>query len=110
MGKWFEKFLELLKDILLWPCYLIFFFVGAVLLIVSLISKYQFKQIWIFFIYSVAGSMLRYIEKDALAWSEKLFQNEKNKKVSIAISVIVYHVLNLGLLSLLIYFLVKNYP
>lgn len=96
--KWFEKFIEILKEILLWPCYLIFFFVSAILLLVSLITKFHFEQIWIFFLYSIAGSVWRYIEKDIDHGIQQIIEKEENKKICHLIVTIVYHIGNAGLL------------
>ena len=64
MSEWFKGFIDSLERLIEKPPYLIFFFVGAVFVIISLITKYNFEKMWVFFLYSIGGTMWRYAEKD----------------------------------------------
>ena len=59
-----EKFIEYLAKLLKEPPYLLFIVIGAVFVVTSLTSQRNFNQTWIFFLYSVGGTILRYIERD----------------------------------------------
>jgi len=74
------KFLQIVKDILGYPPYLVFVFVGAVFVSISLSQTTYFDQVWIFFLYSVVGSIWRYIEKDIDGGLQKYIENKKKKE------------------------------
>ena len=95
--EWFEKFIDHLAKLLKEPPYLLFVFISAVFVITSLISQRYFDQTWIFFLYSVAGTMWRYIERDVR--HNLLKENQKAK------SIVVYHIGNLGLFFALLHYL-----
>lgn len=94
MGNWFEKFIQNLSNILLLPCYLIFIYVSPILLIISLVTKNFFNQIWIFFLYTLAGSVWRYIEKDMDHGIQKVVKEEK-KDVARLYLISIYHLGNI---------------
>lgn len=96
--QWFEKFIDNLANLLKEPPYLLFLFIGAVVVFVSILSNRYFDQVWIFFLYSIGGTIWRYIERDFL---KNVFKTEKQKTVSI----IVYHLGNLVLFFLLLKYL-----
>lgn len=89
--EWLNKFVSALERVLDKPPYLIFVFIGAVFVIISLITRYEFQHIWIFFIYAVTGAVWRYIERDFFRPLEKY---SKSRLVIISI----YHVGNLLLI------------
>lgn len=94
--QWFEKFIHKLVELLKESPYKIFIFSGAVFLIISLlISQKSFEQIWIFFIYSVGGSIWRYIEKDINSGISKLKEDEKRKNIWHLVIIIIYHIGNI---------------
>jgi hypothetical protein len=95
MSEWFKGFIESLERLIEKPPYLLFVFIGAVLVIISLITKYNLEKTWIFFLYSVGGTIWRYIEKD--------FQTPL-KKYDLWIRV-VYHIGNLILFIVLLNYL-----
>lgn len=89
------KFAEKLKEIIDKPPYLIFLFIGAVLVFVSIVSDRYFWQVWIFFLYSVVGTIWRYSEKDT---RNNVLKEDEHKKTSI----VIYHLFNIILLTVLI--------
>ena len=89
------KFIEKLREIIDKPPYLIFLFAGAVLVFISILSDKHFEQVWIFFLYSVAGTVWRYVEKDI---RKNVLKTQKQKDIS----TIAYHLVNIVLLLLLI--------
>ncbi len=93
MSTWFKSFIDSLERLLEKPPYLIFVFIGAVFVIISLISKHNFEKMWVFFLYSVVGTIWRYIERDFIS---------PLKKYNLLVR-IVYHLGNLGLLIALLY-------
>ncbi|VVA44245.1 conserved hypothetical protein [Candidatus Roizmanbacteria bacterium] len=95
---WFKNFIEGLERIIDKPPYLLFVFIGAVFLVISLITRFSFEQIWIFFLYSVAGTIWRYAEKDIQGI------DRNNKKLN-SILRIIYHIGNIGLFLTLLHFL-----
>lgn len=95
--EWFEKFIDRLAQLLREPPYLLFVFISAVFVITSLISQRYFDQTWTLFLYSVAGTMWRYIERDVR--HNVLKENMKMK------SIVVYHIGNIGLFFALLYYL-----
>lgn len=98
MSGWLKSFIESLERLLDKPPYLIFVFIATIFVVISLITRYNFKETWIFFLYSVVGTILRYIERDFLRPLEK-YQNSKLVIISI------YHLANLGLLFALLKYL-----
>lgn|SRR3990167_2922278 len=96
--EWFKNFIDTLGKLLDKPPYLFLVFIGAVFTVISLISGNHFEQIWLFFLFSVAGTIWRYIERDFLRPSE----NHPKIKLSIQI---VYHIGNIGLFASLLYYL-----
>lgn len=96
--KWFKEFINKLAKLLKEPPYLVFLFIGAVLVFVSILSNRNFEQVWIFFLYSVGGAIWRYIEKDTY---KNVFIGEKSKRVVIAI----YHLGNIILFLFLLNYL-----
>lgn len=93
--EWFKSFIDSLEKLLEKPPYLVFVFIGAVFVIISLIAKYHFEKMWIFFLYSVGGTIWRYIEKDFTRPLEKY-------KLWIRV---VYHLGNLVLFIALLHYL-----
>lgn len=106
-----------LRKILPYPPYLIFIVIGAMFIFISLVSGNYFYQVWIFFLYSSAGMVWRYIAIDFLSWCKK---NDKDDKIeedlewrraegikmrSRQIITIIYHVGNVGLFLALFYYL-----
>jgi len=102
--QWLEKFINGLKEVLDKPPYLIFVFIGSVLLIISIIYNSYFYEIWIFFLYSVCGSIWRYFEKDIDSGIKKIIKKEENKKISHLFIIIIYHIGNIGLFLALLYY------
>ena len=80
------------------PPYLIFVFISAVFVTISLVTKYNFEKMWIFFLYSVGGTIWRYAEKDIISPLKK----SPTSKVLIRI---VYHLGNFGLFIALLHYL-----
>jgi len=101
------KTMEELRKILEYPPYLIFLFVSAIFVVVSIIEKIYFDQIFIFFLYSVFGSVWRYIEKDMLSGIQKVTKEESKNKLNLTV-ISIYHIGNLGLLVALFHYL-KNF-
>ncbi|MDP3957732.1 MAG: hypothetical protein Q8Q10_04495 [bacterium] len=117
----FGKYIESLERLIDKPPYLLFAFIGAVLVFVSVAFGREFQQIWIFFLYSVVGSVWRYIEKDIDGGCKKYIESEKEKPngidevlkdeekntynvVHLTITT-VYHLGNIGLLIGLLHYL-----
>jgi hypothetical protein len=94
--KGLEKFIDNFTKVLDKPVYVVFLYISAVLVFVSIVYDRYFWQIWIFFIYSVAGSTWRYIEKDT-------YKNVFTKNWQKFITIIIYHLGNV----VLFYFLLK---
>jgi|GEM_PF-6387316 len=106
MTIWLEKFIVLLEKLILYPPYLIFIFVGAPILMISLIMKSWTEPIGIFFLYSAAGSVWRYIEKDLDHGIGKVLKEEgRSRDISHLIVISIYHIGNLGLFLALLYYL-----
>jgi uncharacterized membrane protein YjjP (DUF1212 family) len=101
----FEKFMQLLKEILSYPAYLVFVFIGAAFVFISLVSGNYFDKVWIFFLYSIIGSMWRYIEKDLDSGIQSLFKREKSRKICHLAVIIIYHTVNIILLFVLLHYL-----
>ena len=93
-----SKFLERLAGLLKEPPYRQFVFVGAVLALMSLILREGFEQAWIFLLYSVGGTMWRYIERDI---RHNVLKSDELRKISI----IIYHIGNVGLFLALLHYL-----
>jgi len=91
------KYVDKLSGLLREPPYLLFVFIGAVFVFISLVVQKSFEQTWIFFVYSVGGMIWRYIERDV----RKNVLPEKLKKTSI----IIYHIGNIGLFFALLRYL-----
>lgn len=96
--EWFNSFINNLERLLEKPPYLIFVFISAVFVIISLIFKNYYEQTWVFFIYSISGTIWRYIERDFFRPLEKYI----NSKLWI---IITYHIGNLVLLIGLLHYL-----
>lgn len=101
-----EKFIDNLAKLLKEPPYLIFIFIGSIFVVVSLIFQRNLDHAWIFFLYSVAGTMWRYAERDFRTESGenvvKLFGQNIRYKL---ITYIIYHIGNIGLFLVLLYYL-----
>jgi hypothetical protein len=95
--EWLEKFIDKLAGLLKEPPYRQFAFIGAVFVVVSLILQRGYDQTWMFLIYSVAGTMWRYMERDVR-------HNVLPKKCE-KISIVIYHIGNIGLFFGLLYYL-----
>lgn len=93
------------RKLLEYPPYLIFVFVGLIFVFTSLVWGNNFYQVWIFFLYTIFGSIWRYIEKDMLNGIQKLIEKEKSLKICNLIVISIYHIGNIGLLYFLIYHL-----
>lgn len=98
------KFWEIFKDILGYPPYLIFVFVGTVFISISLVQMHFFDQVWIFFLYSVAGSVWRYIEKDIDGGLSRLV-SESKRNICHLVVIFIYHIGNLALFYALLRYL-----
>lgn len=111
MAQWFEKFIGVLKDILEKPPYLIFVFISAVFMIVAIISEKYFDQIFVFFLYSISGTIWRYIERDflgALRPDKKNSENQvidKKDKIIKLVIISIYHAGNVSLFIILLHYL-----
>lgn len=103
--KWLEKFIDNLKVILKEPPYEIFIFVGSIILIISIIFKRYFDQFFVIFLYSIAGSIWRYISKDIDSGIQKLFKRDEHKNISHLVVITIYHIGNISLLLLLFHYL-----
>lgn len=88
---WFEKFIDQLAKLLKEPPYLLFVFISAILVIISIISQRFFDQTWTFFLYSIGGTIWRYIERDFLSTFEKKYNFVHARLIVISI----YHIGNL---------------
>lgn len=99
MTEWMNNLIGSLERLIEKPPYLIFVFIGSILVIISLYLNFGYERAWIFFLYSVGGLIWRYAEKDLKSVFIKV--NEKNDLIVRCI----YHVGNIGLFILLIYFL-----
>ncbi|MFH1388950.1 MAG: hypothetical protein ABIG86_02950 [Patescibacteria group bacterium] len=98
MSEGFKSFIDSLERLIEKPPYLLFVFIAAVFVIISLITKYNFEKIWIFFLYSVGGTIWRYAEKDLVS----PFKKHPSSKLGIRV---VYHLGNLGLFIALLHYL-----
>lgn len=97
--------MDIIKEILLWPPYLIFVFLSSVFMVASLISNNYFDKIWIFFLYSVAGSIWRYIEKDIDHGVQKIIKKETNRDICHLVVIVIYHIGNIVLIFALLRYL-----
>ena len=93
--KWFEEFIDNLAKILDKPPYLIFLFVGAIWVFVSVLSNRYIDKALVFLLYSVVGSIWRYAEKD-------IYRNVFTTKRQKAVVIFIYHLGNFVLLYELI--------
>jgi hypothetical protein len=93
-----EKFMEHLKGLLNEPPYLLFVFIGAVFVLVSLLFQRNFYETWVFLLYSVAGTIWRYAERDIL---KNVLKSEWQKSAS----VVLYHLVNMLLFLFLLGYL-----
>src|SRR3989338_10734764 len=100
---WFGKFIDNLAGLLKEPPYLIFLFIGTIFVVVSLLSEKHFEQVWIFFFYSVVGTIWRYIERDLVgnSFTEGMKSTTKYKRTVI----IIYHIVNTLLILILFRYL-----
>ncbi|NCO24956.1 hypothetical protein GW901_00315 [Candidatus Parcubacteria bacterium] len=96
--QWLEKFIDNLANLLKEPPYLVFLFIGAVLVFVSILTNRYFEQVWLFFLYSIIGTIWRYIEKDVY---KNVFTTDKQKAIVISI----YHLGNIVLFFFLLNYL-----
>ena len=104
--EWFGKFIENLSKLLKEPPYLIFIFIGAIFVIISLIFQRNLEQTWIFFLYAVGGTMWRYAERDFRTESgEKTFNIFKKNIRFKLIVYTIYHIGNIGLFLVLLRYL-----
>ena len=92
--------MEILSKLLDKPPYFIFVFIGAVFVIISLITQHYFTESWAFFLYSVAGTFWRHIDKDMETPLKDL--EIKNLKLWIRS---IYHIGNIGLFLALLFYL-----
>lgn len=95
---WLKLFISSLTKILKEPPYLVFLFIGAVSVIVAILTNRYFDQVWFFFLYSISGTIWRYIQRD-------LYKNALKKEWMKTSSLFVYHAGNLGLLVVLFKYL-----
>lgn len=93
-----EKFIDKLATIIKEPPYLLFIFISGVFVAITLITQNNFDIMWKFFLYSVAGTMWRYAEKDIQGI------DKGNKKLN-SILRIIYHIGNIGLFLIILYYL-----
>jgi hypothetical protein len=91
------KSIEEIRKIFGYPPYLIFVLVGAIFICFSLAKGNYFEQVWIFFLYSVTGSIWRYIEKDIM--------RNVLKEGQIKTWLVIYHIGNFFLLFALLHYL-----
>lgn len=110
MPKWFDKFIEKLAEIIGKPPYFFVMFVSAVALIVSISVDKHFNQIFAIFIYSIIGSIWRYIEKDLDSGINKMIyknngRETKRHPLTHFIIILIYHLGNVCLLVGLFYYL-----
>lgn len=105
MEKLLDKFIDNLKDILGHPPYLIFVFIGSVLMTISLVTRIFYEQMWIFLLYSFCGVLWRYIEKDLDGGIKKILSEERYKNISHLVIIIIYHIGNISLFFALLYYL-----
>jgi len=108
MFRGIKDFTSTLKGVLGKPPYLVFIFVGAVFVVISLISGNYFNRTWIFFLYSVAGLIWRYIEKDIDSGFGKVIKGKKGKNWSHLIIIFLYHFGNIILLLLTLFYLLPK--
>lgn len=94
-----------IRKLLEYPPYLIFVFIGAIFIIISLVWGNNFFQVWIFLLYAIFGSIWRYIEKDILSGVQRLIEKEKNRNIANLVCISVYHIGNIILLFALLYYL-----
>ena len=99
MSTWFKSFIDSLERLIEKPPYLIFVFIGAIFLVISLITKFGYEQSWIFLLYSIGGMIWRYAEKDLLHPI-----NEKYPGSEVCVRSI-YHIGNFGLFIALVHYL-----
>lgn len=119
--QWFEKFMQILKEILEKPPYLVFVFIGTIFMVISIITNNFLNQNLIFFIYSVIGLVWRYIEKDVEGGLRNYIQNKKDRenlgadkfkieitrKISVShlVVIVIYHMGNFSLIFALLSYL-----
>lgn len=94
---WFEKFISELAKLLKEPPYLVFLFIGVVFVIVSLITKESIDKTWAFFLYSSAGVIWRYAEKDIESGLGECIRSENDKRSWHSFVIIIYHAGNIVL-------------
>lgn len=93
--QWLKSFIDNLADLLEEPPYLIFLFISAVFVFVSILSNRYFEQVWLFFLYSIIGTIWRYVEKDV---HKNVFRIDKQRAIVIS----VYHLGNIALFLFLL--------
>lgn len=104
--EWLEKFIDNLAKILREPPYLLFTFIGGIFVIITLISRRNFEQTWIFLLYSVGGTMWRYAERDFLSIARSCKKsNPKKYEILRLILFLIYHFGNFGLFLMLLHYL-----
>lgn len=96
--EWFKNFIEGLERIINKPPYLLFVFIGAIFVAISLVTKFGYERSWTFLLYSAGGTMWRYAEKDLVSPLKKY----PNSQLWIRI---IYHIGNLGLFIALLRYL-----
>lgn len=74
------KSIEELRKILEYPPYLMFVFVGGIFMVASIIKEAYFFQVFSFLLYSSAGAVWRYIEKDFDGGIKKWICEEKEEE------------------------------
>lgn len=103
--EWLKSFIGSLERLLDKPPYLIFVFIGAVFVVISMITKYSFEQIWLFFLYSTGGTIWRYIERDFIRYIEKHHIGHNNYIYFRLAIISIYHIGNLVLFLALLHYL-----
>lgn len=97
--EWLKSFIDSLERLLDKPPYFIYVFIGAIFVVVSLITRFDSERSWIFLIYAVGGMIWRYAEKDLVRPLKEKF---KGSEFWIRT---VYHLGNFGLFFSLLYYL-----
>lgn len=95
---WIKNYINEISKLLEKPPYLVFLFISSIFVLVSLISQKNLETTWVFFLYSVGGTMWRYIERD-------FFRPLENYPSSRLIIIILYHAGNIFLFWALLHYL-----
>lgn len=108
--KLLERLPENLLKVLEEPPYSQFFFIGSIFVAIALVFDKNFNIVWLFFLLSVVGTILRYIERDFLGLYEvKRVKGLSEDKIKIRSRILkIYHISNLLWIVALIFFLWVN--